>query len=464
MLTRILDILVASFGFMILMLMLPVIGLLIKFDSRGPVFFMCDRVGKDGKPFKMYKFRTMYETNTVLGASVSPQGDPRVTTMGRFLRRSKLNEFPQFINVLKGDMTLVGPRPECLDLAAAYPPEAQPVFSVKPGLVGPNQIVGRNEEELYPEGVDPSKFYIQSILPAKLPLDLEYIRNKSFLLNLKYIFLAVMVTITGAIGRRHLLDNLSQISMILADSACCFLTFFAAYYFRFQKFLTFGPDHDLPLLLLLIWLTRIPLLVYFGCYQTVIRYIDLSDLRKVFLGVSLGSFCLVTIAWLFGLNLSNYGRAVLLLDWLSLTTLLIGYRTITKSILHYLDNRMSAIKTAPRRVLIWGAGEEGRWCLRYLKQNPAPYTAVGFIDENPKMRSRRIDGLKVLGNFHHLDILVQLHEIQEIVVAGLTVTASQMDHLMELQKQNSMILTRFVPRTIHHITPERVPMTLASVN
>jgi lipopolysaccharide/colanic/teichoic acid biosynthesis glycosyltransferase len=463
MLTRILDVCVALFGLMILMLMLPVIGLLIKFDSRGPVFFKCDRVGKHGKLFKMYKFRTMYETDTPLGAAVSPQGDPRVTPMGRFLRRSKLNEFPQFINVFKGEMTLVGPRPESPDLAAAYPPEAQPIFSVKPGLAGPNQIMGRNEEELYPVGADPTRYYIESILPGKLPLDLDYIRNKSFMTDLKYIFLAVIVTLTGAIGRQHLRDNWTQISLILADSVCCLLSFTAAYYLRFQTFLPRGLEHDLWKLLILIWVTRIPLLIYFGCYHTVIRYLDLFDLKKLFLGLSLGSFSLVTVGWLSGLSLSSFGRAVLMLDWLSLTVLLIGYRALLKSAQHYLSNRNNVIKSTPRRALIYGAGDEGRWCLRYLKQNPTPYEVVGFIDENPKMRNRRIDGLKVLGNSHHLDILLQLHRIQEIVVAGAAVSAGQMDRLRELQEQSSMVLTRFVPRTVYRIAPERGPIAVPSV-
>jgi lipopolysaccharide/colanic/teichoic acid biosynthesis glycosyltransferase len=106
----------------------------------------------------------------IIGPSVCPQGDPRVTPVGRVLRRLKLNEFPQFINLLKGDMTLVGPRPETPDLAALYPPEARKIFTVKPGLIGPNQILGRNEEELYPPGVDPQQFYLQEILPKKLPV------------------------------------------------------------------------------------------------------------------------------------------------------------------------------------------------------------------------------------------------------------------------------------------------------
>ncbi|MDD5641704.1 MAG: sugar transferase, partial [Syntrophales bacterium] len=210
MLTRFLDILFSVIGCLMLLLMLPFIALLIKLDSRGPVFFRCNRVGKGGKIFKMYKFRTMFETSVPVGASVSPLGDPRVTAVGRILRRLKINEFPQLFNVLRGDMTLVGPRPEAPDLAAAYPPEAHRIFSVRPGLAGPNQILGRNEEEVYPQGVDLKKYYIEQILPWKLPVDLQYIDDQSLFKDLKYMFLAVKVTLTGAVARRHLTDNLSQ--------------------------------------------------------------------------------------------------------------------------------------------------------------------------------------------------------------------------------------------------------------
>ncbi|MCL4503285.1 MAG: sugar transferase [Deltaproteobacteria bacterium] len=452
MLTRALDICIALFGLLILVLMLPVIGLLIKFDSEGHVFYGCNRVGKDGKIFKMLKFRTMYETPIPLGASVSPQGDPRVTPIGRFLRRTKLNEFPQFFNVLKGDMTLVGPRPESPDLAAAYPAEAQAIFSVKPGLVGPNQILGRNEEERYPQGVDPTKYYIQAILPSKLPTDLEYIRNKSFWLDLKYIFLAARETVTGAISWQHVRDNLSQISLLIADSMCCLLSFQLAFFLRFGEVLPFGHNPGDWKILPLLLVVRLPFLVYFGGYQTVIRYLGISDLKQLFLGVSLGSIALLIGAWVIDLPLAFYGRTVFGLDWLYLIFLLSGYRILIKSLQLRHDKQKRVKESEPHRALIWGAGDEGRWCLRYLSQNH-PYEVVGFIDENPKMRNRRIDGRKVLGNHHHLDVLVRLHKIQDVFIAEPGISASQMERVQELQNRGSISLTRFVPHTIMRLTP-----------
>ena len=204
MMTRALDLTLGLVGLCLLLALLPFVALLIKLGSRGPVFVLCDRVGLNGVIFKMYKFRTMYHRAAGLGPSVSPQGDPRVTPVGKALRRLKLNELPQFINVVKGEMTLVGPRPEAPDLAAAYPEAARRIFSVKPGLVGPNQILGRHEEESYPPGVDPVRFYVEQLLPRKIKVDLEYVDSRSLGKDLEYLIKGALAVVAGAVHRRGL--------------------------------------------------------------------------------------------------------------------------------------------------------------------------------------------------------------------------------------------------------------------
>ena len=112
MMKRCIDLVLACIGLLLVLPFSPLIGLLIKLDSRGPVLYRCDRIGKDGKPFKMYKFRTMFEPPLPVGASVCPQDDPRVTPIGRIMRKCRIDELPQLINVIGGDMNIVGPRPE----------------------------------------------------------------------------------------------------------------------------------------------------------------------------------------------------------------------------------------------------------------------------------------------------------------------------------------------------------------
>lgn len=436
-LERIFDILISLIGLLILFLLLPFIGLLIKLDSRGPIFYRCDRVGKDEKIFKMYKFRTMYVTPVELGHSVCPYGDPRVTSVGRLLRRTKLNELPQVINIMKGDMTLVGPRPEAPDLAALYPEAAKPIFSVKPGLVGPNQIMGRNEEELYPAGADPVMYYINHILPDKLILDLEFINDKSVIKNLKYIFLGIKVTISGAITRQHLIDNRSQLLMLLTDIFMCLFSFLLAHYLRFEIFTEPFSKHFLYSLFALVIIVRIPIFIYFGFYHSLIRFISFYDIKMVIKGVALSSVFLICISFLFGLSISGYSRAVFIIDWFCLTSFLVGYRALLKKLyLMFQDKHFVGQK---KRVLIWGAGDAGELCLRFLqKDKQTDYDVIGFIDDAPLKRNRRLNGIKVLGNRHHLGILSRLYKIQEIFFAIHNLSQEEMLKLIDICRNLSI--------------------------
>jgi lipopolysaccharide/colanic/teichoic acid biosynthesis glycosyltransferase len=453
MLNRALDIIVSLAGLLVLLVMLPVIAVLIKLDSPGPVFYADKRVGKGGMVFRMFKFRTMHGSSRAVGVRVSPQGDPRVTPVGFWLRRLKLNEFPQFFNILRGDMTLVGPRPETPDMAAQYPREARRLFSVKPGLVGPNQILGRNEEELYPKGVDPAKYYREEILPRKLPVDLQYIDTKSFLKDMQYLIRGTWVTFTGAISRQHLTDNLSQILMLAADTLGCLASFTLAHLIRFEGFppgeITRTYWHILPLTVI----TRIPIIFYLGGYQTLIRYISLKDLQKVFQAVFLGSLLLVICSYFSGALQVEYSRGVFVADWLCLTVMLLGYRVALKS-LHRRFMTPEATGEAERVALIWGSGEQGVWCSRYLSQCRLPYYVVGFIDDEARLQHKHIDGLRVLGDHHHLEVLARLYHIQELFVAMPDIPPGRMERVQQLCQDLDITLLRFLPRSVQEIAPE----------
>lgn len=434
MLTRLIDIIAACLGLLILGLMYPFVGLLIKLDSRGPIFFRCKRVGLHGQVFDMFKFRTMYHFPQDIGPSVSPLGDPRVTTVGRVLRRLKLNEFPQFINLFKGDMTLVGPRPESPDLAALYPPAAQKIFTVKPGLIGPNQILGRNEEELYPPGVDPQQFYLEVILPQKLPVDLAYIEDRSLLKNMKYLLLGIWVTISGAIGRRHLWDNRSQLFLFGLDTALCLLSFTLAHFLRFDCQMTRVCLQELYPILPWAVLTRLPVFIGMGFYHVLIRHLSLYDIKRVIQGVAMASGVFIVVAYLLGLT-AGYPRSVFIIDWFSLTTLLVGYRALAKKL--YVRYKTHPLPDEARiPVLIWGAGDCGELCLRYLQKEQQPaYQVVGFIDDAPKKRGKRLGGVKILGDRHHLKIISQLYKINEVFIAVASLAAHELQQMLDLCRQ-----------------------------
>lgn len=161
-------------------------GILVKLESSGPAFYRGQRIGRDGRPFRIYKLRTMREGANTRGPAVTGARDPRVTTLGRFLRRTKLDELPQLLNVIRGDMSLVGPRPEAPEYVQRYTDEQRKVLSVRPGITGAASIAFMNEEELLGEQ-DPESVYVRTVMPRKLDLELAYVRSATFGGDLKIL-------------------------------------------------------------------------------------------------------------------------------------------------------------------------------------------------------------------------------------------------------------------------------------
>jgi lipopolysaccharide/colanic/teichoic acid biosynthesis glycosyltransferase len=162
-------------------------ALLIKLDTPGAVFFKQERIGKDFRPFLIYKFRTMVQDAPRLGAAITAGDDPRVTRIGHFLRKSKIDEVPQLINVLKGDMSLVGPRPEVPRYVEMFREDYHEILKVRPGITDLASLKYRDESAILAAVKDPEQEYITRLLPEKIDLAKQYIRNASFLFDLKLI-------------------------------------------------------------------------------------------------------------------------------------------------------------------------------------------------------------------------------------------------------------------------------------
>lgn len=161
---------------------------MIKLDSEGPVFYRGERVGKDGKPFRIFKFRTMVKDAEKMGGPSTSADDPRLTKFGKFLRKYKLDELPQLINVLKGEMSLVGPRPEVPSEVETYNEETKKIIlSVKPGMTDLATLANLHEEEILKGSEDPHQTYRKLIKPRKLKLAVEYVKKRSFWLDLVII-------------------------------------------------------------------------------------------------------------------------------------------------------------------------------------------------------------------------------------------------------------------------------------
>lgn len=184
---RALDILSSAIGLVVLSPLLASIACCIKLTSTGPVFYCQIRIGQDGRQFQVVKFRSMVVDAAKRGLGITVSGDSRVTPVGRFLRRHKLDELPQLWNVLRGDMSLVGPRPELPIYVAAYTGDQRFVLSARAGITDPASLAYRHEEELLAGHEDPEQFYRSQILPDKLARNLEYIQNISLKGDLQII-------------------------------------------------------------------------------------------------------------------------------------------------------------------------------------------------------------------------------------------------------------------------------------
>jgi lipopolysaccharide/colanic/teichoic acid biosynthesis glycosyltransferase len=197
---RLLDCIVASCGLIVLSPLFMVLAIVVKVQDGGQVFYRGSRVGLGGKPFRIVKFRTMIEEADLLGGPSTRAGDPRVTYVGKFLRKYKLDELPQLMNVLSGDMSLVGPRPEVQEYVDLYTDDEKAILTVRPGLTDWASLWNINEGYLLEGSPDPEKTYLEKIRPIKLRLQLHYVRRHTFMTDIWILVHTVMVLFRGPQG------------------------------------------------------------------------------------------------------------------------------------------------------------------------------------------------------------------------------------------------------------------------
>lgn len=185
---RLFDIISSGLGLVVLSPVFIILAVWIKTDSKGPVFYRQTRVGRNNRDFRLYKFRSMRPDSDKLGLITVGGHDPRVTRSGYYIRKYKLDEFPQLINVFKGEMSLVGPRPEVRKYVDLYTPQQMHVLDVRPGITSLASLRYRNENELLAKVSDPDSYYVERIMPDKIKIDLEYVDNATLWNDIKIIF------------------------------------------------------------------------------------------------------------------------------------------------------------------------------------------------------------------------------------------------------------------------------------
>lgn len=191
MLKRIFDIAFSIFGIVFFLPVFLIIGVLIKLDSKGEIIFKQTRVTKNGKEFKIYKFRTMIK-ETEGNKQITVGKDNRITKVGSFLRKTKLDELPQLFNIIKGEMSFVGPRPEVPKYVSYYTDEQKEILKVRAGITDYASIYFSNESEILGQQNDPEKYYIEEIMPYKIKLNKKYIDNMGIITDIKIIILTIL--------------------------------------------------------------------------------------------------------------------------------------------------------------------------------------------------------------------------------------------------------------------------------
>jgi len=406
---RVLDVIFASLGLFLAAPLLVLLAVLIKVDSPGRVIFSQPRLGKGGKPFRLHKLRKFPDHWDSAGPGVTVAGDARMTRIGRYLERTKLDELPQLWSILRGEMSFVGPRPESLRYADLFRGELAEVLDYVPGIFGPNQIAFRNESELYPPDRDPDDFYRRVLFPQKAKADIAYFRGASLWSDLAWIARGLWVSLAGAIDWRRMIGLHGPI--LLLDLLSLEAAWLLANLIRFEG-LPWGGNW--PVFLSGLWLVPavvIPTLVLFGAYRHPVRYFAFTDAVRLVLGSSFGWI----VAYLIMVGVLHRNASFFLAPFALLLSLAsMGTVRLLRREWWRESNRRPRHDHHPR-ILVYGAGARGSALAAFLDQGFVCARVIGFLDDQDALfRGRVIQGRRVLGSERDLSTVHAVHAVNQI--------------------------------------------------
>ena len=444
-LKRALDIVAAFWGLFFSSLFFLFIAIRIKRESPGPVFYRGDRVGRNGKPFKILKFRTMYESpENHNGSRLTSKNDSRVTPFGSWLRETKLNELPQLWNVLVGEMSLVGPRPEDPHFVEQWPEDVRAeVLSVRPGMTSPASVTYRDEENLL-TGSSVLDEYLRTILPEKLRLDQLYVRHYTFLGDLDTIFMTLVMLLPGLRTKKVREDVLFQgplvsfarryVSWFLIDTLVAFISIsIVSLLARISGPFNIGFGRMVGIALGLAFIMGLTNTL-FGLKNISWRYASPTHVFDLGLSTLVG----MLVFSLLVLPVLDISLPVILLVLFGLITLggfvAVRYRErlITGLASRWIHWR-SQNSLMGERVLIIGAGDAGQlaiWLLEKSNLSPA-FSVVGIVDDDYKKVGQRFNGYEVLGTTRDIPEIVVKKSIGLIMFAITRVNKKDKERILE---------------------------------
>jgi FlaA1/EpsC-like NDP-sugar epimerase/lipopolysaccharide/colanic/teichoic acid biosynthesis glycosyltransferase len=430
--TRFFDIVVSLLGLLVLAPVFAIVSTLIKLDSSGPLFFRQERIGKGFRPFKIYKFRIMQEEHSPKDAPSMFSQQHQITRVGGFLRKTKINELPQLINVLIGEMSLVGPRPELQEFVHMFRGKYMKILTVRPGITDLASLEYINEARVLMNSANPKEEYINKILPEKIRLAMVYVDRASFFLNIKIIFKTIFrVVFPGPLNWKSFKVSPQGVVFFFMDSLFGIVSFYLAFLLRYDGAI---PVVELDVIIYLLPFILFARALAWCCcqfYSRLWEYSSLEDLILIVRGTLLGSLILILIIFLHSNPPISLPRSIPIIDFFLLISMLGGSRMGWR-MWNELQKRTLVKKESGIRTLIFGAGDTGALLLKNLRSKFPHFTVCGFIDDNPDTKNKALMGVRVLGNRSDIPALVSNLEIKEILIAMKNISSDSLSEIVEI--------------------------------
>lgn len=463
MLKRALDLVVAAAGLLLLAPLFLLIALAIKCDSRGPVFFRQERVGRHGVPFRIFKFRTMASAPVDAGLQLTVAGDLRITRVGAWLRRSKLDELAQLIDVLRGTMSLVGPRPEVPRYVAHYPQAWRDrLLSVRPGITDFASVRYHDESALLARSADPEREYIDVILPTKLRYALHYVDRPTLANDMRVLGLTLRVVFVPDLPSPWSLFRMNDSKLwawldrsmsalkprnrplaMLADALIVVACWHATYLFRlgFERWQPGRPWYD-DYVLIGVVLVYLLFMAIAGVPRGVWRFFGFDDFKRISTACLLAG--VVSAAVVLMAQLAGVARAVLVLHPFFCIMALCLARMLHRMVWEHARARVSGKDGMPRRAIVLGAGAAGRRVVSTIHRRDG-WTVLAMLDDDPAKQGLRIAGVLVQGTLADLTLPHILAGATHVILAMPGLDDERKAQVLALAESSKLVVMS-VPR------------------
>ena len=405
---RMLDVALALAGLIVAAPLMALLAVAIRVDSPGRAIFSQERLGRHGRVFRMHKFRKFPETWGERGSGVTVARDARMTRLGSFLERSKFDEIPQLWNILKGEMSFVGPRPETLRFRDLFRGEFARVHDFLPGIFGPNQVAFRNESQMYPPDRDPETFYREELFPQKAQQDIAYFSQATVLSDCLWIIRGLWSSVVGAVDWRGQVRLRGRVFGL--DALAVVLAWLAANLARFEG-VPYGVHWEVLVTgLWLMPLVVLPVMALGGSYAGAVRHYAVGDLIRL----TASSLTGWTLAFLLLVAFfeRNAALGLLPLALLLAVVMSVGVRVVHRQRVRRL--RRGKNEPGRARLAVYGAGHRGTALVSLLEQGFPGTGVLGFLDD--RIAGQTVSGLRVLGAERDLDTVQAVHRIKQIWV------------------------------------------------